>query len=93
MSISICAPIQIHPAISLPITQAVKIEWPTKRIGEFFRSKYDWDVLASRSIWAFGPTTTGPNVLVDDTLPSEVDKRSLGSIKDSIVQGFQWATR
>jgi len=43
-----------------------------KKIGEFFQSKYDWDLLAARSIWAFGPDNTGPNILVDDTLPSEV---------------------
>lgn len=35
----------------------------------------------------------GPNILVDDTLPSEVDKGLLSSVKDSIVQGFQWGTR
>lgn len=39
-----------------------------------------------RSIWAFGPDSTGPNILVDDTLPSEVDKGLLGSVKDYIVQ-------
>lgn len=43
-----------------------------KRLGEFFQTKYDWDLLAARSIWAFGPENTGPNILVDDTLPSEV---------------------
>ncbi|CAH0394055.1 unnamed protein product [Bemisia tabaci] len=73
--------------------QVVNINWNKKRIGEFFQSKYDWDLLAARSIWAFGPDTTGPNILVDDTLPSEVDKALLGSVKDSIVQGFQWGTR
>ncbi len=35
---------------------------------------------------------TGPNVLVDDTL-SDVDKKLLYSVKDSIVQGFQWGTK
>lgn len=30
---------------------------------------------------------------MDDTLPSEVDKGLLSSVKDSIVQGFQWGTR
>jgi hypothetical protein len=30
----------------------------------------------------------GPNILLDDTLPSEVDKGLLNSVKDSIVQGF-----
>ena len=43
-----------------------------KKIGEFFQTKFDWDLLAARSIWAFGPDSTGPNILVDDTLPSEV---------------------
>lgn len=73
--------------------EVVQITWPRKRLGEFFQTKYDWDLLAARSILAFGPDATGPNILVDDTLPSEVDKSLLGAVKDSIVQGFQWATR
>lgn len=73
--------------------EVVQITWPRKRLGEFFQTKYDWDLLAARSIWAFGPDTTGSNILVDDTLPSEVDKSLLSSVKDSIVQGFQWGTR
>ena len=52
--------------------EIVQITWPRKRLGEFFQNKYDWDLLAARSIWAFGPDSTGPNILVDDTLPSEV---------------------
>lgn len=48
-------------------------------------------MLAARSIWAFGPDTTGPNILVDDTLPSEVDKALLGSVKDSIVQVMKYS--
>jgi len=64
-----------------------------KRLGEFFQTKYDWDLLAARSIWAFGPDSTGPNILVDDTLPSEVDKTLLNSARDAIIQGFQWGTR
>ena len=52
--------------------EVVQITWPRKRLGEFFQNKYDWDLLAARSIWAFGPDATGPNILVDDTLPSEV---------------------
>ncbi|VDN96576.1 unnamed protein product [Rodentolepis nana] len=73
--------------------KVVRIDWPKKQMGEFFLKKYDWDLLAARSIWAFGPDSTGPNILVDDTLPSEVDKTLLGSVKDYIVQGFQWGTR
>jgi len=73
--------------------QVVQINWNRKKLGEFFQKKYDWDLLAARSIWAFGPEQSGPNILVDDTLPSEVDKSLLGVVRDSIVQGFQWATR
>lgn len=73
--------------------EVVSIGWNKKRLGEFFQINYDWDLLAARSIWAFGPDTAGPNILVDDTLPSEVDKNLLSTVKDSIVQGFQWGTR
>uniref|UniRef100_A0A8C4NMM2 Uncharacterized protein n=1 Tax=Eptatretus burgeri TaxID=7764 RepID=A0A8C4NMM2_EPTBU len=52
--------------------EVVHITWNRKKLGEFFQTKYDWDLLAARSIWAFGPDSTGPNILVDDTLPSEV---------------------
>ena len=39
--------------------QLVQIGWDRKRLGEFFQTKYDWDLLAARSIWAFGPDATG----------------------------------
>jgi U5 small nuclear ribonucleoprotein component len=52
--------------------EVVQISWRKNEIVKFFQTKYDWDVLAARSIWAFGPDITGPNILVDDTLPSEV---------------------
>ncbi|GKV34942.1 hypothetical protein SLEP1_g43272 [Rubroshorea leprosula] len=71
----------------------VSIDWSRKILGDFFKTKYDWDLLAARSIWAFGPDKQGPNILLDDTLPTEVDKGLLGAVKDSIVQGFQWGAR
>jgi len=71
----------------------VSMGWETKKISDFFQTKYEWDLLAARSLWAFGPDSAGPNILLDDTLPSEVDKNLLYSIKDSVVQGFQWGTR
>lgn len=64
-----------------------------KERGKHFVERYQWDLLASRSIWAFGPDDNGPNVLMDDTLPSEVDKRLMLSVKESIKQGFQWGAR
>ncbi|KAE8200390.1 hypothetical protein A4X06_0g1549 [Tilletia controversa] len=71
----------------------VHIRMPPKQLGKHFQEKYDWDLLASRSIWAFGPEENGPNILMDDTLPSEVDKKLLYNVRESIRQGFQWATR
>ena len=55
-------------------------------MGAFFQEKYEWDLLAARSIWAFGPERQGANILVDDTLSSDVDKGLLNAVKDSIVQ-------
>lgn len=41
--------------------ETVRINWNKKKLGEFFQTKYDWDLLAARSIWAFGPDVTGIN--------------------------------
>ena len=71
----------------------VSIKDPLRKVAKFFEEKYDWDKLAARSIWAFGPDEMGPNILQDDTLPSQVDKKLLGSVRDSITQGFSWGTR
>ncbi|RLM55672.1 hypothetical protein C2845_PM10G15850 [Panicum miliaceum] len=71
----------------------VNLDSRQKEITDFFRQRYQWDVLAARSIWAFGPDKQGPNILLDDTLSVEVDKNLLNAIKDSIVQGFQWGAR
>lgn len=88
----ICEPLDKGIAEDIE-SQRVSISWPAKRLGDFFVKNYDWDILAARNIWAFGPETTSPNILVNDTLPSETDKKLLFSIKDSIRQGFQWSTR
>ncbi|KAI0081162.1 Calreticulin-domain-containing protein [Panus rudis PR-1116 ss-1] len=71
----------------------VTMRMTPKERGTFFQEKYQWDLLASRSIWAFGPDENGPNILVDDTLPSQVDKKLLGTVREHIKQGFQWGTR
>ncbi|MCJ1373112.1 hypothetical protein MMC20_004339 [Loxospora ochrophaea] len=71
----------------------VNIKDPIRKVGQFFEEKYDWDKLASRSIWAFGPDEMSPNILQDDTLPSQVDKKLLGTVRDTLRQGFSWGTR
>jgi U5 small nuclear ribonucleoprotein component len=59
---------------------------------EWFQKNYGWDVASARSLWAFGPDANGPNGLIDETF-GEVDRALLNSVKDSVVQGFQWGTR
>ncbi|ETI25957.1 hypothetical protein G647_02734 [Cladophialophora carrionii CBS 160.54] len=71
----------------------VKIRDPIRKVAKFFEEKYEWDKLAARSIWAFGPEEMGPNILCDDTLPSTTDKKLLKSVQESIKQGFSWGTR
>jgi len=55
--------------------------------------KYDWDILAANNLWAFGPQLDGPNAFLNDILPGDGDVGLLGAVRDSVVQGFQWACR
>ncbi|KAJ2491102.1 hypothetical protein IWW37_002555 [Coemansia sp. RSA 2050] len=71
----------------------VLLSWPARQVGQFFESNYNWDILAGRSIWAFGPGDCGPNMLSDDTLPGETNKTRLRAVRDAVKQGFQWAAR
>ncbi|GAB7358948.1 hypothetical protein MBLNU230_g5024t1 [Neophaeotheca triangularis] len=50
---------------------------------------HGWDVTDARKIWCFGPDTNGANLLVDQTKAVQY----LNEIKDSVVSGFQWATK
>lgn len=74
-------------------TGRVSIKDPVRKVGKFFEEKYGYDLLASRNIWAFGPEESGPNVLQNDTLPSDIDPKLLRSVRDGIKQGFSWGTR
>eukprot|EP00359_Climacostomum_virens_P004523 CAMPEP_0204919472 /NCGR_PEP_ID=MMETSP1397-20131031/16834_1 /ASSEMBLY_ACC=CAM_ASM_000891 /TAXON_ID=49980 /ORGANISM="Climacostomum Climacostomum virens, Strain Stock W-24" /LENGTH=824 /DNA_ID=CAMNT_0052093065 /DNA_START=638 /DNA_END=3112 /DNA_ORIENTATION=- len=50
---------------------------------------FGWDVNDAKKLWAFGPDTTGPNVIVDQTKGIQ----GIQDIQDSIIGGFQWATK
>ena len=71
----------------------VSIKDPVRKVGKFFEENYGYDLLASRNIWAFGPDDRGPNILQNDTLPSDVDQKLLRGVRDGIRQGFSWGTR
>jgi len=51
--------------------------------------KYGWEVTDARKIWCFGPDTSGPNILLDQTKGVQY----LNEIKDSCVAAFQWASK
>merc|ERR550539_1191693 len=60
-----------------------------KERGRFLADKYDYDVTEARKIWCFGPEGTGPNLVIDCTKGVQY----LNEIKDSVVAGFQWASK
>ena len=74
-------------------TSAVRITDPIRTVASYFEDNFGWDKLSARSIWAFGPDESSPNVLVDETLPSRIAKKSVNTVRESIRQGFSWATR
>merc|ERR1719351_440673 len=51
--------------------------------------KFEFDVTEARKIWCFGPDGTGPNLVIDATKGVQY----LNEIKDSVVAGFQWASK
>merc|ERR1712117_196207 len=57
--------------------------------GRYLADKYEYDVGEARKIWCFGPDVTGPNLMIDCTKGVQY----LNEIKDSVVAGFQWATK
>jgi len=60
-----------------------------KTRARILAEEYGWDPMEARKIWAFGPNTNGPNVLVDVTKGVQY----LNEIKDSVVAGLQWVTK
>merc|ERR1719339_452999 len=51
--------------------------------------EFEFDATDSMRIWAFGPETTGANLLIDTTKGVQY----LNEIKDSCVAGMQWASK
>lgn len=68
----------------------INLSSPQKHLSTYFIENHGWDILASRSVWAFGPDSYGPNVLMNDVIG---EKKLIYSVKESMIQGFQWGTR
>merc|ERR1712117_168856 len=60
-----------------------------KERARVLAEKYEMDVNEVRKIWCFGPDGQGPNIVTDCTKGVQY----LQEIKDSVVAGFQWASK
>jgi len=60
-----------------------------KERARYLCDKYEMDITEARKIWTFGPDGLGPNVVMDCSKGVQY----LNEIKDSVVAGFQWATK
>jgi len=60
-----------------------------KERARYLADTYDYEVGEARKIWCFGPEGTGPNIICDVSKGVQY----LNEIKDSVVAGFQWATK
>jgi elongation factor 2 len=61
----------------------------SKERARYMAEKFNYDPNEARKIWCFGPEGTGPNIVVDCTKGVQY----LNEIKDSVVAGFQWASK
>ncbi|KAL1305378.1 hypothetical protein AAFC00_002272 [Neodothiora populina] len=84
--------------IAAPMAEEVSKDIESGKIGprddfkaraRILADEHGWDVTDARKIWCFGPDTNGANLLVDQTKAVQY----LQEIKDSVVSGFQWATK
>merc|ERR1711885_36474 len=55
--------------------------------SEFMRENFEWDRKETKTIWALGPDGHGPNMIKNETTGVQY----LLEIKESVVQGFNWA--
>jgi elongation factor 2 len=60
-----------------------------KVCSKILSEEFGWDKDLAKKIWCFGPGTTGPNMVVDMCKGVQY----LNEIKDSVVAGFQWASK
>lgn len=83
-----CSPIDEQLSIDIEAGRvSSKDDFKTR--ARYLAETYNWDVGDARKIWAFGPETSGPNVLVDMSKGVQY----LNEIKDSCNAALQWATK
>ena len=79
--------VNCHSSFLVILSHADKQDFKIR--GRYLADKYEYNVDEARKIWCFGPEGTGPNIVIDATKGVQY----LNEIKDSVVAGFQWATK
>ncbi|KAH8817492.1 elongation factor 2 [Xylogone sp. PMI_703] len=81
---------QLSEEVSMDIeSEKISPKDDSKVRARILADEHGWDTTDARKIWCFGPGMNGANILVDQTKGVQY----LNEIKDSIVSGFQVATR
>ena len=70
-------------------TAAIDPRGDPKLRGRYICDTYGWDITEARKIWGFGPDGVGPNCFTDQTKGCDF----LLEIKESVVNGFVWASK
>merc|ERR1711865_523331 len=60
-----------------------------KERAKIMKERYDWDDESARKIWAWGPETSGANVVVDKTQGVQY----LLEIKEHVASAWQWISK
>lgn len=91
----ICEPLTADLAKELEAgILAEHLKQGNRSLASYLQSVHSWDVFAARNVLSFGPDPTfGPNILINDSLPTETDRDALASIFEFVQEGFRWASR
>lgn len=82
------ADLRFLPTPSHPTPQIGPRDDPKIR-AKMLTDEFGWDKEISKKIWAFGPDTQGPNMMIDITKGVQY----LSEIKDSCIAALQWASK
>ncbi|EES03541.1 elongation factor 2 [Sorghum bicolor] len=82
-------PLQKELAEAIDDDELVGSKDDTKVRAKVLSEEFGWDKDVAKKIWCFGPEATGPNMVVDMCRGVQY----VGEIRDSVVAGFQWASK
>lgn len=83
-----CEPLE-HGVSSAVVSGDVSLGLSSQSLANVLMERFEWDIVSSRRVWSLGPLEQGCNVLLDDTISSEVDETMLSAIRHCVVMGFR----